>query len=288
MYFHGFPSSRLEASAVDGLARKRNIRLISPDRPGFGLSSPQPNRQMKDWPVDVEVLAKHLGLSRFAVLGGSGGGPYSLACAKFLPRDMLSAVGLFASGPPWVAGAHHMPFSARILAPLARNWPSGTRVLFDGIVGATKWSVTTNYVSKAIDGWLEKLDQKEREMKSLVKEEQDRIHGSDIKERRERLLRITLEAFAQGSQGTVDETNILTGTSWGFEFEDVDFDKVQIWHGTQDSRAPISMIRYLAERLPHCELVEWDERGHFDLLDEVDEVMTGLIPQSLRESSTRT
>ncbi|OQE37547.1 hypothetical protein PENNAL_c0794G03227, partial [Penicillium nalgiovense] len=74
----------------------RRIRVIAPERPGFGLSTVQPNRRIMDWPADVQALAHYLSLSRFAVMGGSGGGPYALACARMLPQDMMSAVGIFA------------------------------------------------------------------------------------------------------------------------------------------------------------------------------------------------
>ena len=36
-YFHGWPSSRLSAAKFDLVAKKLHIRLISPDRPGYGI-----------------------------------------------------------------------------------------------------------------------------------------------------------------------------------------------------------------------------------------------------------
>src|ERR1019366_5590966 len=41
LYFHGFQGSRLErVPGLDEILAKLNIRLISPDRPGIGLSTP--------------------------------------------------------------------------------------------------------------------------------------------------------------------------------------------------------------------------------------------------------
>ncbi|KAG7101183.1 hypothetical protein HYQ44_020447 [Verticillium longisporum] len=97
LYFHGFPSSRLEASVMDDMARQRKIRLLALDRPGFGRSSTQPGQQILDWPTDVVAFATGQNIDRFAVMGASGGGPYALACARALPREMLTGVGLFAS-----------------------------------------------------------------------------------------------------------------------------------------------------------------------------------------------
>ena len=80
-YFHGFPSSRLEACMVEEHARRLGVRLLAVDRPGYGLSDDLPGRTIPDWPDDVVALADALGLERFAVVGSSGGGPYAIACA---------------------------------------------------------------------------------------------------------------------------------------------------------------------------------------------------------------
>ena len=71
MYFHGAPSSRLDlrVGGIDEQLAARGIRVVSPDRPGYGGSSPQPARAMSDWARDVGVLANHLGTDRFAVFG---------------------------------------------------------------------------------------------------------------------------------------------------------------------------------------------------------------------------
>ncbi|UZP36390.1 hypothetical protein NXS19_004206 [Fusarium pseudograminearum] len=103
-YFHGFPSSRLEAQPIDDIAQRCGIRLIALDRPGFGLSSPNPDYRIIDWPEDVAELAKARNITEFSVFGLSGGGPFALACAFALPKRTLTSVGLFASAPPWEAG----------------------------------------------------------------------------------------------------------------------------------------------------------------------------------------
>jgi hypothetical protein len=72
IFFHGWPSSRLEGRGAHKLAKQHGVRVICPDRPGFGLSTFQPGRRIADWPADVKALASHVGLSRFGILGGSG------------------------------------------------------------------------------------------------------------------------------------------------------------------------------------------------------------------------
>ncbi|KAJ9658774.1 hypothetical protein H2198_003520 [Neophaeococcomyces mojaviensis] len=266
IFFHGFPSSRLEASGFERIARRRKLRIISPDRPGFGLSTIQPNRRILDWPSDVEALTAHLGLSRFAVLGGSGGGPYALACAYSLPKEIMSAVGLMASAGPWDAGVKDIPWSGWFTYLAATYVPGGFRIVTDGLLGALRWIVRTEMVTRRLDKWLEGIQKKEEERGDITTED-----------RRNKLLKMLFEGFAQGSAGFVLEAQLLS-QPWGFRFEDVGHDNVRIWHGVKDTRAPIGHVRYMAERLPHCELKEFDE-GHFTMVEHLEEILDGLVPE---------
>lgn len=66
-------------------AERRQLRLISYDRPGNGGSTPQPGRSMAGCASDVRVICEALGIERLAMWGHSGGGPHVLACAALLP-----------------------------------------------------------------------------------------------------------------------------------------------------------------------------------------------------------
>ena len=67
-FLHGWPGSRIEAVHLDGLGKKLGARIISVDRPGFGWSSPQPERTMLDHPKDIDHLATHLKLDHYGVM----------------------------------------------------------------------------------------------------------------------------------------------------------------------------------------------------------------------------
>jgi len=98
----GTPNSRLLADGWLEDAERRGILLISYDRPGYGGSTPQPGRSVADCAVDVEAIARALGIERLAVWGYSGGGPHALACAALLP-DLVTAVVTLASVAPYGA-----------------------------------------------------------------------------------------------------------------------------------------------------------------------------------------
>ncbi|KPM43641.1 hypothetical protein AK830_g2908 [Neonectria ditissima] len=102
IFLHGTPSSRLECQEFHEELYAKNIRLIAPDRPGFGRSEFHRNRTIGGSASDVQALAKHLELPEYVVIGGSGGGPYALACARHInPDDGLRAVAVLAGIAPW-------------------------------------------------------------------------------------------------------------------------------------------------------------------------------------------
>jgi pimeloyl-ACP methyl ester carboxylesterase len=94
MFFHGAPSSRLRVAYLENEIVAAGVRVISPDRPSYGRSSPQPGRSMAAWSRDVASLADALAIERFAVAGHSSGGPYAVACAALLPHRVWGLVTL--------------------------------------------------------------------------------------------------------------------------------------------------------------------------------------------------
>lgn len=75
------------------------MRLISFDRPGYGGSERLPGRRVADVAADVAAIADAMGLDTFAVVGRSGGGPHSLACAALLP-DRVTRVAVLVGLAP--------------------------------------------------------------------------------------------------------------------------------------------------------------------------------------------
>ena len=282
LFFHGFPSSRIEAEPADDMAQRCGIRLLALDRPGFGLSTPQPGRKIVDWPNDVHAFATGMRLDRFAVMGGSGGGPFALACAHALPKHMIAGVGLFASAGPWEAGTHHMSLTRRLTRTLAVYWPSGLGVLLNVLVRGLRAIATSGPIVRRVDAWLEAQDKKKEEKRGtgtvpIDDETSSAKPQKTLAERRKYLLDVLLdEPFAQGAGATVLEANLLSSPDWGFKFEDVNFDPVRIWHGAKDSNSPIAVIRYLTQRLPHGVLTEYENDTHYTMFAHLEEALTEL------------
>src|SRR5215210_1323601 len=85
---HGTPGSRLDRYAPldPEWVRRRRLRFIGVDRPGYGYSDPWPEASLLECAEDFVRVADHLGLERFAALGVSGGAPYAIALGALVPE----------------------------------------------------------------------------------------------------------------------------------------------------------------------------------------------------------
>ncbi|KAJ5588651.1 hypothetical protein N7537_011329 [Penicillium hordei] len=203
-----------------------------------------------DWPTDVQVLARHLRLSSFAIIGGSGGGPYALACAQVLPQDMMSAVGVLAGAGNWRARAHHMPWIYRASKLAAEHWPAGLRGLLTFVVWMLRHGMNTQMATQRVNDYLTK--------------DQDQ-HDEFVKERRAQLLHILFESFAQGVGPAAYEAKLLS-QGWGIEFGHITYNNLHIWHAEKNWNSPLPMTEYYVKLLsnsPYSKVFEDDT--HFTI-----------------------
>ena len=96
VFIDGTPGSRLAHPPDEALT---GIRLITFDRPGYGRSTPAPRPTLLGVADAVGALATSLDITRFGVLGFSGGAPYALACGARLPRRVTGVVAAALTGP---------------------------------------------------------------------------------------------------------------------------------------------------------------------------------------------
>jgi pimeloyl-ACP methyl ester carboxylesterase len=257
IYLHGLPASRLEARIAESAALRLELRLISPDRPGIGLSDFQPERTLAAWAEDIGHLADALGLDRFALLGVSGGGPYALACASRISRR-LKAVGLVgALGPvtvPELRGAMKLP--ARFSFYLAAHWPRLTNLLYARTIG---------YILRLMPFFATLLLQPAKvDRPVLTRTDVGEIMGASIR-----------EAFRQGGRGPAKDLELLGG-EWNFDLTRIGC-PVFLWHGEQDRTVPVAMGRYLTGKIPGCQSRFPEKEGHFSLpIDHMDEILSML------------
>ena len=123
---HGGLACRLDvAAAADPVATECGIRLISPDRPGVGLSDPKPGRTVLDWAHDVAELLDQVDVDRFAVMGWSMGGQYAAAVGHALRHRVTRVARVRCRSPSPVCSRSCRPWTAS--SPGCRSGRHGWR-----------------------------------------------------------------------------------------------------------------------------------------------------------------
>ena len=257
-YFHGWPGSRLDPIPVIGAAERAGIRLVSVDRPGFGLSDPAPGRRLIHWPNDVSQLADQLRMERFSVLGWSGGGPSTAACAWAL-RDRLDAAGI-------VAGWSQMS------QPALRREAGSDRYM----LGLAAFSPLLLQPAMALMA----VAARRLPHRFLIRIASQGLSDSDKRILAEPEVASSAaasgrEAFARGRAGAADDL-VATVGDWGFALEDITF-PVQLWQGTDDHSVPPAVMADYRERLPHNTYVEFPGEGHLIFYTRAEEIFRALV-----------
>lgn len=254
--FHGNPGSRLSWGLMPGCPFLPNIRIIAPDRPGYGQTDFK-KHALEKWPHDITELADHLNIDRFSVFAPSGGGPYALACAWKIP-DRLTAVGIFGSVGPNVPEA-----TEGALRSLKLLWK-----IANPLFGLVKMQM------RIISGMAKKNPAKIlRRLRELELSEWDKTIF-DRPEIREMFKRDFPEAYKQYGIGSAYDTTIPA--KWPIPLDEIKI-KVNVWHAQPDQLTG-NMSKYISEKLPNAELKIIPNTGHLWILFHIPEVLEKLIP----------
>ena len=261
---HGSPGSRLDAAFVASpVLDDLSVRIIAPDRPGIGLSDPQPGRTFLDGADDVRSIADALGLERFAVVGVSGGGPYAAACAHELGPRLSSVAIVSGLAPLDVPGNTKGMGSNRHYFRLARRAPWLVRALM-GPLGA------------------QLSEHPDKTMKRVVAAfaKPDRTLMAECPPLRDAFRRSLLEVYRQGPDGMVRDM-ALYAEPWGFDPAAITVD-VQIWQGDADTNVPLAMAKWWARTIDGARLHVLPGEGHFMFVAHIREILSELLERRER------
>ena len=255
----GMGATGLFAQPCDDAARQRGLRILAPDRPGVGESSPLEGRLVLDWPRDVTEMADEFGLDRFDILSHSGGAAYALACAYALPERVSSVTLVSAVASKWlITSGEHVPRKVKLNARLNAGAPDGVL-----ISAFSRWKrEMEKNPQKAFRSFLQRLPRCER--RSLNRPE----------------VAAALEscgnaALRQGPMGVAADLRLIFEDG-RFEIEDIEV-PVFIWHGECDSTSSVAVARMLAERIPGAQLHVLPDEGHLSMwLNRNEEILGGL------------
>ncbi len=257
-FMHGVPGSRAGNEFVDEPARERGVRVLCVERPGVGLSDPEPEHSIAGWADDVAALADVLGIGTFAVVGHSAGCPYALACAARLPDRVGAAAVLAGGGPLDRPGATDSlsAFSRRIL-PLAAHRPAVARAMLASMGLSVRWARPL-----VLRGF----------MNSMC--EPDRRAWQGLEGYEDAVIDFMTESFRQGSRAALTAFQ-LWPRPWGFDLGDIRV-PVHLWYGEDDPMVGVDHGEDLARRLPDARLRVLPGTGHFSVLDHFGAVLDEL------------
>lgn len=235
--FHGTPGARFQAFAHLATRESSGLRVVVPERPGYGLSDVQGHRTLFHHVADIQRLAEGLGIRRFSIVGISGGSAYALACAHKL-RDAVDRVAIIAGTGP-LCEPELLAASGELEQALVMNTEAGAAYAA-GMVSAA--GNDPDRVVQAIYDGLSAVD---------------RQHIG------ESMLSVYRDMLAEALRipdGILDDYKVLA-TAWGFPLEEIRV-PVHFWHSTQDETVSIRHAEYVAAKIPNAKLHRLTDTGH--------------------------
>jgi pimeloyl-ACP methyl ester carboxylesterase len=246
VWHHGSPQTGAPLEPLQAAAARRGIRLLSYGRPSYGGSSPCPGRDVASAAADVAQVADALGVSRFAVMGASGGGPHALACAALLGARVVGAVCLAGLAPftdefDWFAGmVSGGGLRAAVAGREARTRHAGSDEFDPDTFTPADWT--------ALSGAWASL-------------------GADAG-----------RAGAAGPDGLIDD-DVAFVAPWGFDVAQIDA-PVLVVHGGEDRVVPPAHAHWLLRHCRRPELWLRPRDGHVSILDACPLAMDWLQPHA--------
>lgn len=243
---HGTPGSRLQFQWMHGAAVDAGIRMIAPERPGYGASDPVPGGiRAAAYADDLCQLLDHVQLRTATLCGVSGGGGFALTAALEHPERFERLILVSAGLPVPPAARRGAALPVRLLLFLARYAPAVTRKLLAAQLSADPDSA----VSKAGKRFMPESDRR------LL----------DAPEWRRRFDEDFREALRQGPGAAVHDLALGRGP---VEADPAELTvETVLLHGSDDVNVPIGIARWVAARAPSARLVEQHGCGHLFSLE---------------------
>jgi pimeloyl-ACP methyl ester carboxylesterase len=266
---HGTPGGRIGWWPDLSIYDRFGLRRITYDRPGYGDSTRLRGRSVVDCVADVVRLTEALGIDRFVVSGGSGGGPHALALAARLPDRVIRCV----------ADVSVAPFDAEGL-----DWMDG---MTEGNVIEFGAAVAGEAAARAVVEPLraEELHRLAEGRLDWMGDEYD-LSEADRAQMAKHFVRVRAHianALAPGADGWIDDLLVFV-KPWGFDVAEIRV-PVLVSYGRTDVLVPAAHGDWLAAHVPGAEVEASDEAGHMgddDALERQYAWLTGRTAASAR------
>lgn len=252
--FHGVPGTRYMFRPTAASALRLGMRIIAPDRPGYGLSEPQPDRLLSDWLDDVAALLEHLSIDRFSLVGISGGAPFATITAAHY-GDRVRALGLVSPMGP-VAEVYQSIEMPKLQQRFFLDLPSREKLV--------KWgSSSANAIFKMAPSACYDLS-----IRTLPPADREIMQRSEIKSHVIEDVKESLKFNGNGARADF----VIFSQPWNVDYSCITARTV-LWQGLEDTIVPIGAALALGKKISGCKTIELAGEGHFWGLREVDEIL---------------
>ena len=260
VFHHGTPGAAVRFAPLAEAAERHGLRLVSPGRPGYGASTPQPGRSISDVAADVSSLLDAIGANRFLSIGLSGGGPHSLACAALLADRCIAAATLAGVGP---ANADGLDF----VAGMGEENVAEFGAAFKG--------------RAALEPLIE---EQSSELAGAAPQDLAAAFGDLVSEvDKAAMTGPILDWLAASARRSVAESiagwrddDLAFVKDWGFRLDRITT-PVAIWQGDQDRMVPEAHGHWLAAHVSGATFHFEAGEGHLSLLNGIDRVVADLV-----------
>ena len=243
---HGTPGGRISYWTDPTIYARHGLRRLTFDRAGYGESTRRAGRIVKDDVADVLAIAEALNVDKFAVSGGSGGGPHALAAAALLPDRVLRAL-ISVSIAPYDADG--LDFLAGQTAGNVAEFTAAQRgeQFIRPIVEQERATTLERLAAGRADFFGDSYEVSDEDKAQMAKHlERARDHLGD--------------ALAHGVDGWVDDDIAFT-KPWGFDVSTITV-PVYLTYGRTDNLVPPAHGDWLAAHIPYADVHANDDAGH--------------------------
>jgi pimeloyl-ACP methyl ester carboxylesterase len=261
---HGTPGGRITYWEDPTIDARHGLRRITYDRPGYGESTRFEGRSIADVVIDVKAITRALGIDRFVVTGGSGGGPHCLATAALMPERVIRCLAQVSIAPYPADG-------------------------LDWLAGMTQGNVDEFTAAMAGEEPMRVIAEREREttLGRLAEGRSDflgdtyEMSEADKAQMAKHMTRVADQFFnglAPGVDGWVDDM-LAFMKPWGFDVESIRV-PTAVKFGRTDNLVPPAHGDWLAAHIPNAIVDAHDEAGHTGDDAEVERVFAWIAGES--------
>ena len=229
LFIPGVDVGRMFGAIFHQVAKQNNIRILSLDRPGFGLSDDHDEKpRTKEFSRRLREFAVKLGIPKFHLMGHSTGGTYAMTASVYLKDLVQEPLILLA---PWVNPKTNQ--GSKLTVRFAANYLPSSLLSFGSKVNGSMLGLFSSSLPTMM-----KFRMSERERRSVKNDS-----GA-------RMLKLLAKSLGEGHNTGMPKDILVClerNGGCGFQVEDLQ-KRMIIYHGTVDDTVPFAAIQSFDKR----------------------------------------